>query len=130
MLRRAGEKDLSFLVELDLGHEDYTPSDDGTSTDLVAHRAKIKSFVVDQNKAAWVFVDGSTYAGGILCAFRDLDTEKDTEREWGFYNEIRGFLPADGRFCEVFNLWVVPDFRRKGLATQLKQQLAKATIGR
>jgi ribosomal protein S18 acetylase RimI-like enzyme len=31
-------------------------------------------------------------------------------------------FPADGGFCEIFQLWVAPEYRRQGLATHLKQQ--------
>ncbi|MCU6794979.1 GNAT family N-acetyltransferase [Paenibacillus sp. WQ 127069] len=40
------------------------------------------------------------------------------------YNELdRTLFQSDGRFLEIFQLWVHPDYRRAGLATQLKSKL-------
>jgi ribosomal protein S18 acetylase RimI-like enzyme len=33
----------------------------------------------------------------------------------------RSLFQADGRFLEIFNLWVDPDYRRQGLGTLLKR---------
>lgn len=124
-LRNASEDDLEFLIKLDLDDEGYTPGVDETPVDLEKHRAKITRFVHDSDKAAWVFEDTETYeqVGGILCWFRDLKVESESAPSWNFFDSIRQFLPNNGRFCEVFNLWVAPGVRRQGLATKLKQQL-------
>ena len=84
-----------------------------------------RQFVHDADKAARVFEDTEDHeqVGGVLCRFRNLKTEPESANNWTFFESIRQFLPDSGRFCEVFNLWVAPDFRRQGLATRLKRQL-------
>lgn len=123
-LKRATEEDLEFLIRLDLDDEGYTPGDQ-EPRDPDQHRAKIGRFVRDPDKAAWVCGETATgrLVAGILCSFRALAAESPSAGGWAFYHSIRQFLPADGRFCEVFNLWVDPGFRRQGLATRLKEQL-------
>ena len=124
-LRRASKNDLEFLIKLDLEHEGFTPSVNDTAVDLEEHRAKISRYVHDADKAAWVFENPEAHeqVAGILCWFRDLKAESKSEPSWQFFDSIRQSLPRDGKFCEVFNLWVAPDFRRQGLASKLKQQL-------
>ncbi len=38
-------------------------------------------------------------------------------------SSMNSAFPPDGRFCEIFNLWVDPAYRRKGLATRLKLEM-------
>jgi ribosomal protein S18 acetylase RimI-like enzyme len=40
-----------------------------------------------------------------------------------FHELDRSLFQEDGRFVEIFQLWVAPQFRRKGIATRLKQKL-------
>jgi ribosomal protein S18 acetylase RimI-like enzyme len=40
-----------------------------------------------------------------------------------FHELDRSLFPADGRFLEIFQLWVHPSHRRAGLATALKRAL-------
>ena len=124
-LRRADKADLEFLIRLDLGNEGYTPSVDEIPKDLKAHRNKISRYIQDPDKAAWVIEHSRTHGqiAGILCWFRNLITETESAPHWEFFNSLREHFPSDGHFCEVFNLWVDPMFRRQGLATQLKKQL-------
>ena len=124
-LRRASKNDLEFLIKLDLEEEGYTPSVDDTPVDVEEYCARISGYVHDADKGAWVFEDTEDHeqVGGILCRFRNLKTEPESANNWTFFESLRQFLPDSGRFCEVFNLWVAPDFRRQGLATRLKRQL-------
>lgn len=126
-LRRAAAPDLDFLIRLDLDGEGYTDTDEDESFDADTHRRKIAGFVHDADKAAWVIeaAGKDNPVGGILCRFRDLDAEAGRTDDADFYESIRSFLPEDGRFCEVFNLWIAPDFRRQGLAVRLKRQLER-----
>lgn len=98
---------------------------DDTPVDVEEHQTRISHYVHDTDKAAWVFEDAEeqTHVGGVLCRFRELTTEPESTNNWTFFDSIRSLLPENGRFCEVFNLWVAPNFRRQGLATKMKQQL-------
>ena len=127
-LWRATELDLEFLIKIDLDDEGYTPgTDDDQSMDLAERRAKMAGFVQDSDKAAWVIEDTGSHAlaGALLCLFRDLDSKSSSSLNWDFFDRIREFLPEDGMFAEVFNLWIDPAFRRQGLATKLKRQLER-----
>ncbi len=49
---------------------------------------------------------------------------KDTFEAHSIIDELDPALfPPSGEFCEIFDLWVAPDFRRRGIATQLKTNL-------
>ena len=125
VLRRAGAADLDFLVHADLQEEGYTRSEDEERESAAEHREKICSFLRDANKAAWVYEDKGIRGAAILCAFRDLHNEPKEAHGLHFYRSAipRATFPEDGRFCEVFNLWVERPYRRRGLATKLKEQL-------
>lgn len=124
-LRRATDRDLDFLVHADRQEEGYTRTADEERAEVAEHREKIAAFVRDENKAAWVCEDGEQLVAAILCSFRDLFNEPQRAREMQFYRSAipRSVFPKDGRFCEVFNLWVEKPYRRRGLATRLKEQL-------
>jgi len=49
-----------------------------------------------------------------------LSTEKMVER---VRENSKGTAKGDGRYTEIYQLWVDPDYRRRGLATQLKRQV-------
>ena len=127
-LRRATERDLEFLIKIDFDDEGYTSgSDDDQSIHPAERRAKMAGFVQDSDKAAWVIEDTGNHArtGALMCLFRDLDSNAGSTLNWDFFDRIREFLPEDGRFSEVFNLWIDPACRRQGLATKLKRQLER-----
>ena len=67
--------------------------------------------------------------GGVLGRFRDR--LKESFESWSVFPEIdKKHFPGDGRFCEVFQLWVRRDYRRKGLATKLKRRLEEESLAR
>ncbi|MNV93361.1 Acetyltransferase (GNAT) family protein [compost metagenome] len=56
---------------------------------------------------------------------------RDAKFPWKtIFHEIdRGSFQEDGRFVEIFQLWVAPEYRRSGIATKLKlklEELAKS----
>jgi ribosomal protein S18 acetylase RimI-like enzyme len=131
VLRKAIDADLDFLVETDLAVdiEDAPDEPDEPATwsaaERAAHRAKIASFITDADKGAWVYedTDSGARAGMILFRFRDRTHEPHNESNDFLFRLIDArHLPPDGRFCEIFQLWVAPPYRRRGLATRLKQQ--------
>jgi ribosomal protein S18 acetylase RimI-like enzyme len=131
VLRKAIDADLDFLVETDLAvdREDAPDEPDEPATwndtERATHRAKIASFITDEDKGAWVYEDtqDGARAGMILFRFRDREHEPRNEANDFLFRCIDAHhLPPDGRFCEIFQLWVAPPYRRRGLATRLKQQ--------
>jgi ribosomal protein S18 acetylase RimI-like enzyme len=132
-IRPADLSDLDFLVETDLLNEGYTPTPDEaplTDEERAAHREKIAAFVTVQTEAGWVAIDAGTdqRVGMILARFRDRSNELPTEANLFLFRFLDDSLfPADGRFCEIFQLWVNPQYRRRGIATRLKKEVEAET---
>jgi len=116
-IRRATSDDLDFLVRVDLEDEGISSNlSDGWDADQFReHRRKIANFI--SNEGALVAdSEDAKQIGTILWRFRELN-EPAIEST---FLEIRDELPPDGKFCEIFQLWVDANHRRQGLATRLK----------
>ena len=123
-LREAATADLDFIVAVDLEDEGVTFSHmaEANPEELAEHRDKIAGFLSDDDKAAWVSEDPGTgrIVGIILWRYRNR--LRETFEGWSIFPEIDArFFSADGAFCEIFQLWVAPVFRRRGLASSLKR---------
>ncbi len=95
--------------------------------DFQEHRGQMASFISDSDKGTLI-VQNSTgeRIGTIVWRFRDLNTDRG---ELGrLFDEISSELPPDGMFCEIFQLWVDPRFRRQGIASKLKNALDSVTM--
>jgi ribosomal protein S18 acetylase RimI-like enzyme len=128
IIRRATQADIPFLTRADLlvgAEEDgvETPPELNDENAYRQHWAKIADFVSNAQKGAWIgqTEDGQP-VGMILCRFRNRLTESFGDDEV-FSQLDAGIFPKDGRFCEIFQLWVGPAYRRKGVARQLKIHL-------
>ncbi len=131
LLREAVPGDLDFLVAIDLKDEGVTlPHLAGAGPEeLAEHRHKIAAFISDDDKAAWVYEDVETkrIIGLTLWRYRNRLSEKF--EGWSIFPHLSTDLfPANGGFCEIFQLWVAPEYRRQGLATCLKQQTEVAAV--
>ena len=131
ILRRATLDDLDFLVRVDLNDEGVTPGyrDEWGEAEAAEHRAKIQSFITDGDKAALV-ADAPTEPriGAILWRYRNVKTEAMIEET--IFREIEPVLPSDGAFCEIFQLWVDPGYRRQGIGTALKRVAEEDAVAR
>lgn len=101
-----------------------------------AHRERIAGFVSDDDRLALIAEDllarDEPRVGMLLASLRHLDPQASRPDERMFLDTLwpllpRGWAPADGRFTEVFQLWVRSDRRRQGIASMLKHALADAT---
>ena len=125
-IRPAAERDIDFLVEADLLADGYTvnPAELAMSpVERLAHRKEISTFVRSANECAWIAEnpDTGTRAGLVMARFRDrLNEPDDASNRFLFQCLDPRLFPADGRFCEVFQLWVHWAYRRQGIATRLK----------
>lgn len=122
MIRHATETDLSFLVRADVAADGDEPPD------AAAHRTMIRGFVDDPAHAAYVHDHDGRPVGALLARFRDLGREAPTPANRLLPERVLSeldpsWLPRDGRFTEVHNLWVEPPHRRRGIATSLKRHL-------
>jgi ribosomal protein S18 acetylase RimI-like enzyme len=129
VIRPATSSDIEFLTMADLNagaEEDgeATPAEMQDEGSFRKHLAKITDFVTDEAKGAWIGLthEGGQRAGMILYRFRNRLTKLFNDGT--IFNDLDvGIFPTDGRFCEIFQLWVEPAFRRMGLAMKLKEHL-------
>lgn len=68
---------------------------------------------------------GVSYLGVLLFRYRNRFTESaENVDDSSIFNELSPKLFSEsGDFCEVFDLWVHPSFRRQGIASQLKEKM-------
>ncbi len=133
VLREAALTDLDFLVEVDRKDEGCSSAsmESWGSEEVAQHRDKIAAFISDSNKASWVYEDPETgrLIGMILWRYRNRRLE-DFAHGSAIPQLDVSLFPPDGAFCEIFQLWVAPDYRRRGLATSLKQQAESESLHR
>jgi ribosomal protein S18 acetylase RimI-like enzyme len=129
-LRRANINDHEFLVCIDLKDEGYTPS---TEKVVMAeqkkeeHSNKILKYLTDDDKGAFIFEDTdlNIRIGIIMYSIKN----REIEYPWTIFKELdRNLFQNDGRFIEIFQLWVHANYRRLGLATQLKLKLEEDAL--
>jgi ribosomal protein S18 acetylase RimI-like enzyme len=123
-LRKANINDHEFLVRIDLKDEGYTVSNEVTMTEQEKdeHSHKIKSFLTDKDKGAFIIEDTNLnkQIGTIMYSILNRDSVKP----YTIYNELdRSLFQKDGRFMQIFQLWINKQYRRLGLATKLKLKL-------
>ena len=124
-LRLATVDDLPFIVRADR-ESDGRATTRAPNVDDIAHLAP---FVRDDDKRAWVIELLSGRLVGVgLCRYRRHG--QPVGYRW-IVNELdAGLFPPDGRLCEVFQLWVDHEFRRRGLGTRLKVAFEEDARGR
>jgi ribosomal protein S18 acetylase RimI-like enzyme len=126
-VRDAALEDLDLLVRVDLEDEGVTPGGRTILSDdeREAHRQLIRSFVLDGG-AHMADANGTT-VGAILWRARLLDSVE----EWSVFRWLDpAVFPPDGAFTEIFQLWVDPACRRRGIATALKLAVEAAARSR
>jgi ribosomal protein S18 acetylase RimI-like enzyme len=128
-LRQANINEHKFLVRIDLKNDGYTVSNEVEMTEQEKdeHSHKIKRFLTDKDKGAFIFedTDVNKQIGMIMYSI----VNRDSVIPYTIYNELeRGLFQKDGRFMEIFQLWVDEKYRRLGLATKLKLKLEEEAI--
>ena len=125
-IRSAHPDDLDFMLWVDQQNEGQPSEYDEPMREMTdGQRAKTTEFLTREDGGAWVADDlvAKKRVGLVLCRFRVLGQGNETPTD-DFLCGLNEPLLSDGaRFCEVFNLWVHPDYRRQRLATSLKLQL-------
>ena len=123
LLRRAIEDDLDFLVWIDVHGEGGDPSYMAVWTDAECsdHRLMMLGFICDADKFAFVLQSGDCRRIGGICG--RLINIRDDLPSWSVFHQLDASLfPKDGRLCEIFQLWVDPNFRRLGLRHGVERQ--------
>lgn len=132
MIRNATLADLDFLVRIDLKNDGYTVSDRLQLTDQekMEHSKKIEQFLTTPDKCAFIIDDPVSNEPIAMIMFSVAN--RDTVYPWEtIFNELdRNLFQSDGRFIEIFQLWVHPNLRRLGLATKLKLTLEEEAFKR
>lgn len=130
-IRPANTEDLPFIVRTELVDEGTTPGyrDEWTENEFAEHRELMLSFVVSPDKGARVVEEGTELIGMILWRYRNRFTE-DIPASSVFCQIDSSTYSLDGAFCEIFNLWVDPRFRRRGLGTELKISAEEDAVAR
>ncbi len=114
-----------MLIRIDLDDEGVTLTTESQkfNEDLKLHREKISKFVTEEDRGAFIYEEMSSNnkIGAIIYSIAN----RDVEYPWKtiFHELDRELFQKDGRFLEVFQLWVDPEYRRSGIATKLKQKL-------
>lgn len=125
-IRVAHTHDLDFLLWVDQQNEGQPSEYDEPMRDMTdEQRAKITEFLTREDRGAWVAEALATKkrVGLVLCRFRVLGQGSETPSETFILGLNDPLLAEGAHICEVFNLWVHPDYRRHGMATRLKRQL-------
>ncbi|TNJ68099.1 GNAT family N-acetyltransferase [Paenibacillus hemerocallicola] len=127
MIRKATLADLDFLIQIDLKKEGLTLTEESQmmNEDLRLHREKIMKFLIDENRGAFVYEEDNAgnRIGMIMYSIANRDEKYPPSWKTIFHELDRKLFQEDGRFVEIFNLWVAPGFRRSGIATKLKRKL-------
>ena len=132
-LRQATLTDLDFLVEVDREDEGCSSTGMGEwgPEEIAQHRDKIIAFITDRDKAAWVYEDTASNRLVGMALWRYRNRLHGPHEAWSIITELaENLFPPDGAFCEIFQLWVAPDHRRRGLASRLKRQAEAEALRR
>lgn len=141
-IRQATIDDYYFVVEVDLLDEGierdnpyFTASID-EQNELLSRLAQYvdSSVWIDDieiytcPKFAYICENSETKekVGLVMFLFRNMNDP--TFQHFGCYDKFeRSIFPDDGRVCEIFQLWVDPEERRKGIATQLMKKVEEVS---
>ena len=141
-IRQADMNDFYFVVEIDLLDEGigienpYLEASFEEQSELLGRLAQFldpslntgETEIYTCPKYALVCEDTETKEkiGLIMFLFRDMNDP--TFQTFGVYDKFdRGVFPRDGKVCEIFQLWVAPGERRKGIATELMKEAEEIT---
>ncbi len=130
-IAKATEGDLAFLVSVDWEDEGCPNEEekDKYKARVATHRDKIRAFITQEDKCALVLRKDEERIGTIMATFRNRWT--DTFPASSILGALDADLfPDDGRFCEIFQLWIHPEHRRQGHASGLKRALESECLPR
>ena len=102
---RATHDDLDFMLWVHEQGEGYADTNELSPEQRAHQKAKFETFLVDEDRAAWIAIDRDTgiRAGLVMCIFRDLSAAAYGTPGNEFYRGLPE-LTKVGRFCEVFEI--------------------------
>jgi ribosomal protein S18 acetylase RimI-like enzyme len=136
-IRQADMDDYYFVVEIDLlnegveGENPYLTASFEEQSEYLWRLAQFLDSSLNTGetelyicpKYALICEDVETKEriGLVMFLFRDMNDS--TFQHLGIYDKFdRSMFPTDGKVCEIFQLWVAPDHRRKGIASELMKK--------
>jgi ribosomal protein S18 acetylase RimI-like enzyme len=142
-IRKANINDLDFIVKIDLEDEGLStgnPWAKKSAETLKQHRLQMMQFIKKSlntgtmewdtcPKYALILTEKETKkrVGLIMFLFRDMN--HPNFQHFGNFDKFpRTLFPPDGRFCEIAQLWIAPENRRRGLATRLKKKVEEICL--
>lgn len=125
MIRAIEHKDLDFLVSIEIEDEGITNSPD---KDLSEHQERILTYIESSDFGGFVYENKSQ---SIACILFSVENRSNTYSWPTVYHEINeSYFDLTGNMLAVYQLWVHPDFRCKGIATKLKLALEQEAHSR
>jgi len=139
-IREGSKNDFEFLLFIETLSEGYTGENRMVSHDpevVEAEKRKILRYcdtasnygdteIDNCPKFTFIAMNDDEKVGMIMFTFRDYTAPGF--QPFGIFDKLDlSIFPEDGRFCEIFNLWVDPRYRRKGVATLLKRHAEKVS---
>lgn len=133
-IRQADMNDFYFVVEIDLLEEGierenpYLSASFEEQSEFLERMARFLDPSLNTGKTEldtcpkYALIcetkDTKVKIGLIMFLFRNMNDP--TFQHFGIYDKFeRSIFPTDGKVCEIFQLWVAPEERRKGIATEL-----------
>ncbi|SMF79089.1 Acetyltransferases [Paenibacillus uliginis N3/975] len=80
-------------------------------------------FVIEEDRGAFIFEDEKSRKRIGLIMYSIVNRDGIFPWKTIFHELERSLFQEDGRFVEIFQLWVAPEYRRSGIATKLKLKL-------
>jgi ribosomal protein S18 acetylase RimI-like enzyme len=124
-IRPAFASDLEFMIRIDLKSEGTTTTNaNKTPEELEEHRNTISSFIENNEKGKGAFIcedhSSKKQIGLLMYRIRNRDSVPD----YSILHRIdRYVFPNDGQIMEVYQLWVDKNYRKRGIASELKLRL-------
>lgn len=131
-IRSALASDLEFMVLIDLKSEGTTTKNSSkTLEELEEHRRTISSFIRNEEIGIGAYIceeqSSNKKIGLLMYRVRNCDSVPD----YSILGRIdRNEFPKDGQLMEVYQLWVDKDYRKQGIASQLKLRLEEEAKSR
>lgn len=132
VLRRGTANDLDFIAWVDREGEGSGSSfsEGWTEDQWTKRRSEMLEFLLARDKFTFVLEEeaGRRAVGTIFGRFINIHDELPA---WSAFRMLPAALfPEDGWVCEVFQLWVDPGLRRRGLASRLKKEAEREAMRR
>lgn len=118
MIRPIEEKDLDFLVAIEIKDEGIS---DPIEKPLEEHQKRVQLFIEGKDFGGFIYEKNKKTVACIMFSIENINKDY----AWPtIYNEInKSYFDDSGDILCVYQLWVDPDHRRQGIASQLKLSL-------